>query len=272
MAILTEKGQLGLQHPKEKTEFPWVEIWTHILEEFALRRMSLPADCIDLKTSPIPTAPNPAKGFIESRSIKGDLSNALVKYGNRHWLSTTLKTGNWQVSPASSYSDASLEAARQDSELEFSMQFPCFEETSVPVEGIEGSFHHDFKGAYTIQTRATTDYYLVSLARGLIYRMFDDFHADACLIIRDEDRFRKQMLKAFSCARPAWLSECRPVDYLDPCMPARITDVYFTKHFRYAYQEEFRFVWKPSCPVNVLPKICITLGSLEGICELLMLQ
>jgi hypothetical protein len=272
MTILTAMGKISLPSPTEKSEFPWMEIWTHILEEFALRRMRLPEKCIDPETLPNPTAPIPAKGYMESRESKSDLSRTLVKYGNKGWLANALATGEWLVSPASYYSDPSLGHARYDSELEFSMSLPMFEQTTKPVEGIENGYYYNLKDVFTLNVRAATDYYLVSLARGLIYRMFDDFRSDACLIIHDEVEFKRRMFSAFMAIKPGGLGECRAVDYIDPCMPKKVADVYFVKHFRYAYQEEVRFVWTPSSPIAKLPRIVINLGPLNDICELLTLH
>ena len=103
--------------------------------------------------------------------------------------------------------------------------------------------------------------------------MFDDFHSDACLIIHDEAEFERRLLKAFPAVTPSWHGTRKTVDYIDPCNPDKPIDIYFAKHFRYAYQEEVRFVWSPpSLPIMMLPQFTINLGPLNDICELLLLS
>jgi hypothetical protein len=101
----------------------------------------------------------------------------------------------------------------------------------------------------------------------------DDFDGDACLIIRDEDEFARRMLKAFYLVNPHWQGTFKNVDHIDPCAPKSPPDVYFTKHFRYAYQEEKRFVWIPPRPLSIseFPPVTINLGPLSDICDLLVL-
>jgi hypothetical protein len=272
LTILIAAGKIAVSTPVDGKQFSWIEIWTHILEEFALRGMGLPGKCIDPAFMPKPTAPIPAKGSTESIGRAGTLTNALMKYGNKEWLAKTLATGEWLISPASYYSDPALGHARYDSELEFSIYLPTFEPTMRPIPGIEGMYYDTLKDVHIFSTRAGSDYYLVSLARGLIYRMFDDFHSDSCLIIHDEMEFKRRMLGAFGKAKPGWFGNCRVVDYIDPCMPKNAPDIYFAKHFRYAYQEEFRFVWTPPTPATRLSRFTLDLGPLGDICELLALN
>jgi hypothetical protein len=44
-----------------------------------------------------------------------------------------------------------------------------------------------------------------------------------------------------------------------------------TKHFRFAYQCEYRMVWVPPIPQNDLKPFVITIGSLKGIATLIPL-
>ncbi|MGA2085236.1 MAG: hypothetical protein ABSG60_06950 [Terracidiphilus sp.] len=273
VSILTPQGQIGLRSPKETIGYPWMELWTHIIEEFGSREMGMPPDILDPETIPNPTAPIPAKGFLESQGLKKELSGCLVKYGKRSWLTRTLAKGEWRISPASYYSDATLSKARRDSELEFHIRAANLEKTSKPVEGMEGQYYHVLKDVFAIDIKAATNYYLVCLARGLIYRMFDDFDADACLIIHNEDEFVRRMLRAFAAINPRWFGTFKAVDYIDPCMPRLPIDVHFAKHFRYSYQEEVRFVWTPLSPsLAKLSQFTINLGPIDDICELLLLN
>jgi len=208
------------------------ETIAHILEEFRSREIGLPPNFLDRAAFPQPSTPTPAKGFLEAKSLGKDFSQNLVKYGNRSWLAKAMSTGEWRISPASYYSDLSLCKARFDSELEFSTNTAQFQRTEKRVLGIEGEYYHALIGAKVVNIKAATDYYLVCWARGIIYRMFDDFQSDACLIIHDEAEFERRMLKAFPAVTPSWHGTRKTVDYVDPCNPDKPIDIYFAKHFR----------------------------------------
>jgi hypothetical protein len=261
-----------MRSPKEPVGFPWMEMWAHMIEEFGRRGMGMPTGAIDRETAPRPSAPTPAKGYLESQRLQTDLSRRLIKYGNREWLRNTLATGEWRISPASYYSSNILNKARRDSELEFPIRVAHLEKTTSTVEGIDGEYYHRLVGTINADMKAPSDYYLVCLARGLIYRMFDDFGSDACLIVQDEKEFTRRMLVAFSAINPDWFGTFRAGDYIDPCMPKPPIDIRFAKHFRYSYQEEIRFAWIPRSKPPALSQTTLSLGPLGDICELLLLD
>ena len=63
-----------------------------------------------------------------------------------------------------------------------------------------------------------------------------------------------------------------PVVYVDPLLP-RTTQIFIplAKHFRYTYQEEYRFYWVPSQFHKKLEYIDIQIGSIREIAELIVL-
>ena len=63
-----------------------------------------------------------------------------------------------------------------------------------------------------------------------------------------------------------------PVNYIDPVRPpSRLIDVAMSKHFRYSYQKEHRFVWLPTEPTHSLPHLDVEIGGLEEYAELITL-
>jgi hypothetical protein len=102
-------------------------------------------------------------------------------------------------------------------------------------------------------------------------RLFDDFKADACLIIKDLDRYCSLLRDAMKAVLPEWSFFMDAVEYRDPYLPKRDPNVYFTKHFRYCYQREFRMVWVCATPQEELPHLHITLGELSSFCDLMRL-
>ena len=130
-----------------------------------------------------------------------------------------------------------------------------------------------------VEIRSQTDYWLYCVAGALEQRLFSDFDADACVVIRKEPFLQ----------RLAWMSQLvlRNVDmyfekvkYEDPLgaiEPKRhahqvsTIPVFLTKLFRYSYQKEFRFVCLPKNPEEKLSPVQIKLGSIADISELLVL-
>ncbi len=100
-------------------------------------------------------------------------------------------------------------------------------------------------------------------------RLFDDFEADACLLVRDLNNFGLRLLRAFAAL--AGMTKCAhgSVHYEDPLHPVGPHHlVEMTKHFRYEYQREWRMVWRAEEP---LPKtaapLFVEIGPLTDGCE-----
>jgi len=64
-----------------------------------------------------------------------------------------------------------------------------------------------------------------------------------------------------------------PVTYIDPFGDYKSEpDVYFSKHFRYGYQKEFRLVWLPPAKTDLLDPVFLEIGSMEDYCHLITLE
>jgi hypothetical protein len=246
-----------------------MELWTHILEEYGFRGMGMPGDLIEHVALPKPTAPEPAKGTRELETRGLNPTGKLIKYGNSQWLNETLKTGKWRISPASYYASTDLCAARKDSELELKFRIPEFVRHPLATEELNEEHPDHLRAVRDMRVTADADYYVACFARTFIHRLFDDFSSDSCLIVMDEKVFIERMMNAFSTFRPRWSGAYRRVDYVDPVLPRALPDIFFAKHFRYAYQDEFRFVWIPKPPIAKLQPSFIELGPLTDCCEIL---
>ena len=268
LTTLTPEGKLGLPPISGESHFPWMELWTHILEEFGLRGMGLPGGFQRNLELPIPTKSGPAKGTLELQRRGLNAKGKLVKFGKEIHLRESYETGHWLISPASSYQNDPCRA-RQDSELEFAYRVPWFRKNPLATRELDEKFSDHLVDVQKFRVSSPGDYYTACFARTFIHRLFDDFRADSCLIVLDEDVFTRRMLNAFAEFRPRWEGICRRVDYIDPILPRSHPDVFFAKHFRYAYQDEFRFVWAPIPPKENLQPIFVELGPLKDCCELL---
>jgi hypothetical protein len=104
------------------------------------------------------------------------------------------------------------------------------------------------------------------------YRLFEDFGYDACAVIRDPSRFLRAFQAAGEKLFPGWQFAYGPVVYRDPFHPIKEDDVLYSKHFRYAYQCEFRVTWEhdPSL-VGPLSPVFLELDSHSDCCDFLAL-
>jgi hypothetical protein len=117
-----------------------------------------------------------------------------------------------------------------------------------------------------VSIRFHTDYWLYCLTSSIEPRLFIDFDADACVIIRNRTRFEQMMRRASN--QLAAEMQSRQVMYFDPMLPETGNIfVPFVKHFGYTYQKEFRFCWVPRIPVETLGCLDVTLGSLVEFAE-----
>jgi hypothetical protein len=272
--ILDEGGKLTLARMEKGTGF-WMRLFTHILEECALRhggfRMGF------LKGTPIPVATWPAipRAVRATTGRQFEPGKYLFKFGKRKHLTQSLEKGIIRLAPASSYADPSLNYAIRDDELHFTVHVPP---TDAWIQKVD---EHNLQpvgerirplGNVSFTHSVPTDYFVYCLSMRLDFRAFDDFEADACLAIREPKQFVERLLRAGFSKLPDWVARVGPVDYLDP-FKAKRQDVsaFFAKHFRYSYQFELRTVWVPKQRQLQLTPMFVELGSLGDIAELITL-
>jgi hypothetical protein len=193
----------------------------------------------------------------------------LVKYGQRQFLEPMLREGRLRVSPAASYSDPSLNAAIYDDELRADLDLDVFGLTAFGgIPGMQAAM----SSARTAVTRhAGTNYYVYCASEAYQTRIAYDFGADAVLIIHDRDRFEARLRTALRRRLPRWKCWTGSVQYYDPLqVHERQVDVISWKHFRFAYQREWRLALLPRRSRATLPVLDLRLGSLQDIAELVI--
>lgn len=280
LTVLTEDGTIGCLRPSEGEGVYWWMVCTHVLDEWFLRGETLPRLGPLARTAQVPrsTWPQPPQALKALQGRKA--TNILAKYGKRQHLRESLHKGLVRIVPASSYSDPSLNRAIKDNELEISVLIPSSDirvkipaysggPPVVPVQVLDN---------VTYTWRSKTDYFVYCLSMALDCRLFDDFQADACLIITQPKEFIERLESAFERAMSGWSGISRPVQYVDPFLqagPLRTSggklDVHLCKHFRYSYQREYRCIWLPDHAQQSLTPVFLELGSLEDCCEIIEL-
>ncbi len=199
----------------------------------------------------------------------------LVKFGRAKYLRRSLEEGVIRIMPASFYADPSLNQAIKDAELQ--IKFFCLP-SEVQLEAFDGKTgkpkgHIKTEGNVTYTLEANSNYYAYCLTSALSIRLFGDFEADSCLIVKSGGDFIVRMAEAFNRLNPGWECISGSVDYFDPFdVEGSKLGVHFAKHFRFAYQQEFRMVWLPPSPRRVLDPVILELGGLQDICEIIDLK
>lgn len=262
MTILDNTGMISL-HNINETGLYWMQVWTHTLEEFALRFGSYPNGFLNgfiAKAEVVqPSFPEKPKAVSAIQNIGGFKEGALCKFGKYKHLQFMYENGKIRIAPASYYNDPSLNNAIRDDELSFEVQTRA---DNLIIEDITGSKTPTF-GQVKFKLESSTNYYVHCFASKYTYREFDDFEADCCIVIDQPRIFIKKMMKTVKTVLPDFHGFAAPVKYLDPLnVSPKDIDIFFAKHFKYTYQNEYRTVWLPNDPSKKLEPFFINIGPM----------
>lgn len=199
--------------------------------------------------------------------------SCLTKFSKRQFIYEAFDKGRIRVAPAQSYDDSSLNSAQKDDELRHHVQTPDeqikFRLHGQDEHGNETEFQ--VKPLELFRYMEVPNFYVWCCGLGYDARLFKEFEADAALVIKDIDAFIKRFSDAVRDKFPLSVFESRGIEYYDPYNAARsqLTPG-FSKHLRYLYQNEYRFVWKLESPVGLMP-FFVELGPLHDIATVLEL-
>ena len=202
----------------------------------------------------------------------------LAKFDKREHMRKMYEVGEIQISPASSYSDPSLNPARQDDELAISLRMPS-KDLIVSIRGPGTDGFQDLPGVIgdLVHTKRTADYYVYCMALTTNPQLFDDFESDACVLIRDPTEFAERLKNAVRSQLPGWRFRSGRVQYIESYPSSRRDfmkpdiDLCFTKLNAYSHQKEYRFAWVIPTHRDVedsLEPLKIKVGSLKEIADL----
>ena len=275
--VLTEENKIGL-HPINQEGKYWMSLFIHVLEEYEIRFGPYPAGfkrgLINEIRIPDPRLETASKACDVVKRLRIESNKYLFKYSQFEWLQQTQKEGKIRISPASSYRDPSLNPAIQDDELSFSFQPNPSEFYFEIFDGKTSKSKGQLKPKdFQIKHDSLSNYYVYCLSSIFVPRLFLDFDANACLIIKKPQEFIERILTTFETVNPGWIGIAKDVEYLDPLKPSsKKVDVFLCKHFRYSYQKEVRVIWLSSTPEKELNPKFIELGNLDDCTELVHIK
>ncbi len=268
MLVFSKDASPSFDQSKQMSGF--VERFIHLDEEMCQKGSSLPANLINDACRYLNRYPNilrAIKAWNDRNPIMGEY---LVKFSRRKYLNQMKDIGKIRVNPVSFYNDPSLNQAVQDEELSQTIMLP--QGTKLKKKTSSGEYQ-EIKGIQNISVtnRYPTDFYVYCMTKIYQHRLFDDFDADACLLIYDIKIFLNKFLKCLKTSYSDWLLKSEEVRYYDPFFPIISSSIPFNKHYRFWYQGEFRIVFKPKNLVEKLEPIDLELGSLDNCSELILL-
>ena len=208
-----------------------------------------------------------AAGVVSARGTDHDV---LVKYGRREHMEALFREGRMYLNSATSYNESAHNQAVRDDERAIAFKggyiratdpVQFYDSAHPPPESVADrgvgfrSIHElpQLRGdqCASMTIRMETDYWMFCMADVLDQRLFADFEADCCLIIRRRP-FVERVLRAATFQLRNVDRYLGRVQYVDPlgAWPAgiRVTrsmPIHMTKLFRYAYQREVRFAFLP---------------------------
>jgi hypothetical protein len=273
--VLTHEAKIGLPLINDDSAV-WMEKWTHVLEEMQLRHGPFPAGFTRniLHSEPFPNlvselAQKAAATFKKRALVPGSV---LIKYGQRKYMEQLFHEGRLRIQPASYYTRKDLNGAVRDDERRLPLSFALARDdirkiVLNPQDVLEVT--PDQRVDVVFQSPA--DYWMYCLTESVEPRLFVDFEADACVIVRDRQQLTDRLRRA---AQVLGRARCQVglVEYVDPLLPKR-AEIFLpmAKHFGYAYQAEYRFCWFPIIPVSDLEHVDLAMGNVEDIADLIVL-
>ena len=245
-----------------------VERFVHVDEEMRERGLSI--NLVNKASEYKEKYPNILKAITVWNDRKPLTGDYLVKFSKKEYLEQMIDFGKIRVSDAGFYNDPSLNLAVRDNELSQTIILP--HGTKIRKKMSSGEYE-EIKGIQSISltNNYPENFYVYCLTKTYQHRLFDDFNADACLLIYDLKKFFDRFLNCLKKSYSDWQLKSGDVRYNDPFFPPISSDIPFNKHFRFCYQSEFRIAINPKKPEEKLGPIYLEIGSLTDCCELITL-
>lgn len=226
--------------------------------EFFLRKMELPVQ------PPPGTLNNDRKGAPACPSSP-NAGNILFRYGKVQYMQAMVKHGSIRIGSASFYRHLESDAARADEERMKISFIPGEYARITTLDGREIPVLGDVQ-----QTVAVPNYYLLCMSCDWDLTLFNDFSADACVVIHDSEQFAERLELASKVQLDGWYFHHNPVEYFDPYEMSgnQYFNAAMCKDFRFAYQREYRFLWMPMGGQEAEGFKFLELDPLEDLAEL----
>jgi hypothetical protein len=204
----------------------------------------------------------------------------LFKFGEQHFLRMALRSGEVRIRAASSLDGDHLTMAQRDGEEGQRWMFPSPHGKPIILSRDAGTILDTSKAGkrrIALSMGGDRDFFVWSCSTEYEPRMYLDFGADACLVCYDLPELGRRLNAGMAKAMPTLPGMVgSEVLYCDPLVPDEWFEEAFrkklpletSKHFKYAYQWEYRFVW-PTKVKRLPTHLDIEIQPLHDICDLI---
>jgi hypothetical protein len=255
----------------------WMEKWTHVLEEMQLRHGPFPSGFTReiLHSEPFPDfASDLARRAAARLSWLGlKRGDVFIKFGKRVYMERLHEIGALRIQPASYFAQPDHNGAVRDDELTLNMAVALTRGDIVKLVRNPQDVPSDaLEQRVDVKFQSPTDYWLYCVTNSVEPRLFVDFNADSCVIIKDRQRFTTMLREASQSRLADAVMRDETAVYVDPLLPSSANIIVpFMKHFRYTYQDEYRFIWLPNAPTQTVAHVDLQIGSLQEFSDLIVL-
>jgi hypothetical protein len=191
MLTLTPEAKIGvLAITTEGSR--WFELWTHVLEEMALRFGPYPAGFTRaiLHNEPFPDFAGElaTRAAAKLQHLRG--SNVAIKFGKPEHMLALYERGAIRIQAASFYRRPDHNGAVRDDELALDISLHLDRDAIVKiVSNLEDVPAGQLSHRMDVTFASRTDYWLYCLTTAVEPRLFVDFEAQVCVVIKDLRRF-----------------------------------------------------------------------------------
>lgn len=275
MLRVTPEATVGV-FPVGEMSGIWWEKWTHVLEEMVIRYGPFPAgfdrDVLHFEPFPKYGSELARKAAKRMSALGLHQGSVLIKFGKRCYMEQLHEHGQLRLQPASIYSRPNLNLAVRDDEMTLPLTYTLTRKEIVGLVSNPQDVPEGAEQRMNIEFVSRADFWLYCLTCSVEPRLFVDFNADACVIIRKPDEFARKLREGVRASTGnAEVREGR-VNYVDPLLPKSLEIfVPLSKPFGYSYQDEYRFCCLQASPVERLDPVDIEIGSLAGIADIIVL-
>lgn len=271
---LSRQGQITPVPISQTDEY--IQVFTHMLEEYGSRGGQPPDDVIATARSPLVKyfehgTPLGVRLFDGYEPPPGPI---VVKYGKRRFLEPMFQKGDLRLANAALYNGSQFLNAVRDDETSRTFFISTYKERLAGETYCEFQGHRiEYDDDDIVLPLVFDDYFLFSLCEHVHYRMPTDFGADAAIVIRDPARFIQRLISTFLARLPDWEALEGKVIYYDPYRDyAKFKIPEMAKHFGYAYQKEVRVAFRPRRKLSrPLEPMHLSIGSMTDYADFLYL-
>ena len=267
MCFVDDNAKISLGTPNNERDFFWFRHWIEICKE-AENRNIYGNDITNIffhdKTHDFLEKINIEK-LKEVRKSIGN-NKYLYKYGKKLFLEKLLYSGSILLRPASFYADSSLNTAIRDDELtRFYILNSNYAEINFKIKN--QSENHCISNGYYIKN-FETDYYIFCVTSKFEPRLFNDFEAESCLVIKQPNVFISKIKNILP--NNIFKFEYQDIAYFDPLLdnPLSVT-IPFSKNFKYSYQNEYRMAFIPYEKKENFDSLNVNIGSIVDFAEII---